>query len=39
MNVKYCEVLGLKAYESCRDLPEAPDLAVIAVPAKVVPQG
>jgi len=37
VNLKYDSVLGLKCYKSCSDLPEAPDLAVIAVPAKVVP--
>jgi acetyltransferase len=31
-------VLGLKAYASIRDLPEAVDLAVITVPARVVPE-
>lgn len=38
VNPKYDEVLGLRAYKSCRDLPEAPDLIVVAVPAKIVPQ-
>ncbi len=38
VNIKYDEVLGLKCYKSCKDLPEAPDLAVIAVPAKTVPK-
>lgn len=38
VNPKYEEVFGLKAYKSCKDLPEAPDLVVIAVPAKIVPQ-
>jgi acetate---CoA ligase (ADP-forming) len=32
------EVLGLRAYASVGDLPEAPDLAVVVVPAAVVPQ-
>ncbi len=32
------EVLGLRAYASVGDLPEAADLAVIVVPAAVVPQ-
>jgi acetate---CoA ligase (ADP-forming) len=32
------EVLGLRAYASVADLPEAPDLAVVVVPAAVVPQ-
>ncbi|MEM0014033.1 MAG: CoA-binding protein [Zestosphaera sp.] len=38
VNVKYDEIFGLKAYKSCRELPETPDLVVVAVPAKVVPQ-
>ncbi|MGC8974648.1 MAG: acetate--CoA ligase family protein [Thermoprotei archaeon] len=38
VNPKYDEVLGLKAYKSCKDLPETPDLIVVAVPAKIVPQ-
>jgi len=38
VNPKYDEILGLKAYKSCRDLPEVPDLIVVAVPAKIVPQ-
>lgn len=37
VNVKYDEVLGFKAYKSCAELPETPDLVVVAVPAKVVP--
>jgi acetate---CoA ligase (ADP-forming) len=32
------EVLGLRAYASAADLPEAADLAVVVVPAAVVPQ-
>ena len=32
------EVLGLRAYASAAELPEAPDLAVVVVPAAVVPQ-
>ncbi len=32
------EVLGLTAYASVGDLPEAPDLAVVVVPAAIVPQ-
>jgi len=32
------EVLGLKAYASVRHIPESVDLAVITVPARVVPQ-
>ncbi|MBI3515479.1 MAG: acetate--CoA ligase family protein [Proteobacteria bacterium] len=31
-------VQGLKAYPSVADLPEAPDLAIIVVPAEVVPE-
>lgn len=38
VNPKYDEVLGLKTYKSCRELPETPDLMIIAVPAKIVPQ-
>lgn len=38
VNPKYEEIFGLRTYKSCRELPEAPDLAVIAVPAKAVPQ-
>ncbi len=32
------EVLGLRAYPSVADLPEPADLAVILVPAAVVPR-
>lgn len=38
VNVKYDELFGLKTYKSCIDLPETPDLMVVAVPAKAVPQ-
>ncbi len=38
VNIKYDEVLGLKCYKSVLDLPETPDLVVIAVPARVVPK-
>ncbi|MCD6323843.1 MAG: CoA-binding protein [Desulfurococcales archaeon] len=38
VNIKYDEVLGLKCFKSCRDLPEPPDLVVVAVPARVVPK-
>jgi acyl-CoA synthetase (NDP forming) len=31
-------VLGLKAFRSILDLPEVPDLAVIVVPNRIVPQ-
>lgn len=37
VNPRYKEVLGLKAYPSLKDLPEPPDIAVIAVPTKAVP--
>ncbi|ADV64450.1 CoA-binding domain protein [Desulfurococcus mucosus DSM 2162] len=38
VNPGYDEILGLKCYRSIRDLPEAPDLAVIAIPAPGVPE-
>ncbi len=38
VNPKYDVVSGLKAYKSCSELPETPDLIVVAVPAKIVPQ-
>lgn len=38
LNIKYDEILGLKTYKSCRELPETPDLVVVAVPARIVPQ-
>ena len=38
VNPKYKEVLGVECYPSVKDLPEDIDLAVIAVPAKVVPK-
>jgi acetate---CoA ligase (ADP-forming) len=34
----HAEVMGLKAYPSVTDLPQAPDLAVIIIPAKHVPE-
>ncbi|MCY0868049.1 MAG: CoA-binding protein [Desulfurococcus sp.] len=37
VNPGYDEILGLKCYRSVRDLPEPPDLAVIAIPAPSVP--
>lgn len=37
INIKEEEVLGLKAYKSILDVPEDVDVAVIAVPAKLVP--
>lgn len=38
VNYKYDKILGLKCYRSVRDLPKAPDLAVIAVPASSTPK-
>jgi len=38
INVKREEVMGIKAYKSVKDVPGEIDLAVIAVPAKIVPQ-
>ncbi len=38
VNPKYEEVLGVRCYGSCLDLPEPPELVVIAVPARSVPQ-
>ncbi len=37
VNPKYNEVLGFKCYPSVKDIPDDVDLAVIAVPAKFVP--
>jgi len=37
VNPKYHEIDGLTCYPSIADLPEAPDLAVIATPPQVVP--
>jgi len=37
VNPRYKEILNLKAYPSLKDLPEPPDIAVIAVPTKAVP--
>lgn len=37
VNPRVDEILGLKAYPSLRELPEAPDLAVFVVPARLVP--
>ena len=36
VNPKYDEIAGIKCYPSVMDLPEAADLAVVAVPAKFV---
>ena len=38
INPKANEVLGLKCYSSVKEIPGDVDLAVVAVPAKVVPQ-
>ncbi len=38
INPKGGEILGLQAYTSLMELPEVPDVAVILVPVKVVPQ-
>ncbi len=38
VNVRKPEILGLKAYRSVADLPETVDLAVIATPARTVPE-
>ncbi len=37
VNPNRAEIQGLKAYPSVSDLPEAPDLAIIALPAAAVP--
>jgi acetyltransferase len=37
VNIHKTEILGLKAYESVSELPETVDLAIIATPAKTVP--
>ena len=37
VNIRKKEVLGLKAYQSVEQLPETVDLAIIATPAKTVP--
>jgi len=38
INPKYNEILGLKCYPSVKDVPEEIDLAVIVVPAPIVPR-
>lgn len=38
VNPNYDEILGLKCYRSIAEIPEAPDLAVIVIPAPQVPQ-
>ncbi|MEM2147066.1 MAG: GNAT family N-acetyltransferase [Candidatus Bathyarchaeia archaeon] len=37
VNIRKTEILGLKAYQSVEQIPEPVDLAVIATPAKTVP--
>ncbi|MGB9777782.1 MAG: acetate--CoA ligase alpha subunit [Candidatus Bathyarchaeales archaeon] len=37
VNIRKNEILGLKAYQSVEQIPDAVDLAVIATPAKTVP--
>jgi len=37
VNPKYKEILGMPCYPSVLDCPEVPDMAVIVVPAKLVP--
>jgi acetyltransferase len=38
VNVRKTEILGVKAYKSVDQLPETVDLAIIATPAKTVPE-
>jgi len=38
VNIRRDTVLGLKCYRSVKDIPDEVDLAVIAVPAPVVPK-
>jgi acetyltransferase len=38
VNLKHREVAGLKAYARVRDLPQAPDLAVICTPPATLPE-
>ncbi|MEM3626735.1 MAG: GNAT family N-acetyltransferase [Candidatus Bathyarchaeia archaeon] len=38
INIRKTEILGLKAYQSVEQIPETVDLAVIATPAKTVPE-
>ena len=37
VNIRKTEILGLKAYQTVEEIPEPVDLAVIATPAKTVP--
>ncbi len=38
VNPKHEEIMGLRCYPSIKDLPETPDLVIIAIPAPKVPQ-
>ncbi len=38
VNPKYSEIMGLKCYSTVKEIPEDIDLAVIAVPAPIVPK-
>ena len=38
MNPKYRELLGFKCYSSVKEIPEEVDCALVAVPARSVPQ-
>jgi len=38
IHLKLETVMGLKAYKSIMDVPEIPDLAVIVLPPKIIPQ-
>ena len=38
VNIRKTEILGLKAYQSVDQIPEHVDLAVVATPAKTVPE-
>ncbi|MCD6083711.1 CoA-binding protein [Candidatus Aerophobetes bacterium] len=38
VNPKADEILGLRCYHSVKDIPERVDLAIICIPAKLVPQ-
>ncbi len=38
IHLKLESVMGFKAYKTIKEIPEIPDLAVIVLPAKVVPQ-
>lgn len=38
VNVKYESVFGTRCYKNVKELPEPPDLAVVAVPASITPE-